>query len=69
MTVILEESTDITLEIYDVLGRRIVDLFSGEAAMGKNEYTVNISDFQSGRYYIKLTTPTITKTEIIEIVR
>ncbi len=69
VTVILEENTDITLEIYDVLGRRIVDLYSGEAAMGNNEYTVNINDFQSGRYYIKLTTPTITKTEIIEIVR
>ena len=69
VTLILEESTEITLEIYDILGRRIIDLYSGEAEIGRNEYKANVSDFQSGRYYIKLTTPTITKTEIIEVVR
>ncbi len=65
--VILEEDTDITIEVFDVLGRRIVELYSGLAKEGRNEYSIEYNDFQSGRYFVKLTTPEATKTEIIEI--
>jgi hypothetical protein len=65
--VILEEDTDITIEVFDVLGRRIVELYSGLAKEGRNEHRIEYNDFQSGRYYVKLTTPKATKTEIIEI--
>lgn len=65
--VILEEDTEITIDVFDVLGRRIVELYSGLAKEGRSEYRINYNDFQSGRYFIRLTTPSETKTEIIEI--
>ncbi len=67
--VILEEDTEITIEVFDVLGRRIVELYSGLAKEGRNEYRIDYNDFQSGRYFVRLTTPSETKTEIIEVVR
>lgn len=65
--VVLEEDTDITIEVYDLLGRRIVEIYSGLAKEGRNEYKIDYNDYQSGRYFVKLTTPKATQTKIIEI--
>jgi hypothetical protein len=65
--VILDEDTDITIEVYDLLGRRIMEIYSGLAEKGRNEYKIDYDDYQSGRYFVKLTTPKATQTEIIEI--
>ena len=65
--VVLEEDTDITIEVYDLLGRRIMEIYSGLAEKGRNEYKIDYDDYQSGRYFVKLTSPKKTQTEIIEI--
>ncbi len=65
----LIESGQTDLIIYDQLGNAIETAYSGTPNTGTKELTLDLSNFANGRYYIKLITPTITKTEIIEIVR
>jgi hypothetical protein len=57
------------LEIYDQIGNKVETVYSGTPSTGQQEINLDLSKYASGRYYIKLTTPTITKTEIIEVVR
>ncbi|MFN3195779.1 MAG: choice-of-anchor D domain-containing protein [Chlorobiota bacterium] len=65
----LIESGQTDLIIYDQLGNVIETAYSGTPSTGSKELNIDLSNYTNGRYYIKLTTPTITKTEIIEIVR
>jgi hypothetical protein len=44
-----------------------MEIYSGLAEKGRNEYKIDYDDYQSGRYFVKLTTPKATQTEIIEI--
>ena len=57
------------LEIYDQIGNKIETIYSGTPSAGSQEINLDLSNYANGRYYIRLTTPTITKTEIIEVVR
>jgi hypothetical protein len=65
----LIETGQTELEIYDQIGNKIETAYSGNPISGQQEINLDLSKFANGRYYIKLTTPTITKTEIIEVVR
>jgi hypothetical protein len=65
----LIESGQTDLVIYDQLGNAIETAYSGTPSTGSKELSLDLSNYTNGRYYIKLTTPTITKTEIIEVVR
>jgi uncharacterized protein YegL len=65
----LIESGQTDLIIYDQLGNAIETAYSGTPSTGSKELSLDLGSYTNGRYYIKLTTPTITKTEIIEVVR
>jgi uncharacterized protein YegL len=65
----LIETGQTELEIYDQIGNKVETVYSGTPSAGQQEINLNLSKYANGRYYIKLTTPTITKTEIIEVVR
>ncbi len=65
----LIETGQTELEIYDQIGNKIETVYSGTPSAGSQEINLDLSKYANGRYYIKLTTPTITKTEIIEVVR
>ncbi|MFN3194899.1 MAG: choice-of-anchor D domain-containing protein [Chlorobiota bacterium] len=65
----LIESGQTDLIVYDQLGNAIETAYSGTPSTGSKELSLDLSNFSNGRYYIKLTTPTITKTEIIEVIR
>ena len=67
LTLIETGQTD--LVIFDQIGNKIETVYSGTPSAGQQEINLNLSKYTNGRYYIKLTTPTITKTEIIEVVR
>lgn len=67
MTVIENGQTE--LNIFDQIGNRIETVYSGFPEFGTREIMLDLSNYANGRYYIKLTTPTITKTEILEVVR
>ena len=67
LTLIETGQTDIV--IFDQIGNKIETVYSGTPSAGQQEINLDLSKYTNGRYYIKLTTPTITKTEIIEVVR
>ncbi|PKL77746.1 MAG: hypothetical protein CVV25_13740, partial [Ignavibacteriae bacterium HGW-Ignavibacteriae-4] len=65
----LIETGQTELVIYDQIGNKIETIYSGTPSAGSQEINLDLSNYANGRYYIRLTTPTITKTEIIEVVR
>jgi len=67
LTLIETGQTD--LVIFDQIGNKIETVYSGTPITGQQEIDLDLSNYTNGRYYIKLTTPTITKTKIIEVVR
>ena len=66
-TVVLIEDGITELAIYDNRGRKMEVLISGNQTIGSRDIQLDMTNYQSGRYYLQLTTPTITKTEFIEV--
>lgn len=52
----LEESQDITIEIYNVLGQMVKELYSDMTAAGENRITFNMSYLADGNYYLNIRT-------------
>ncbi|PKL78481.1 MAG: hypothetical protein CVV25_11360 [Ignavibacteriae bacterium HGW-Ignavibacteriae-4] len=69
VSLMLIETGQTEIDIYDQIGNKIETIYSGIPSAGQKEINLDLSKYANGRYYIKLTTPTITKTEIIEVVR
>jgi hypothetical protein len=69
INITLIETGQTDLVLFDQIGNMIEKVYSGTPSTGSQEINLDLSKYASGRYYIKLTTPTITKTEIIEVVR
>jgi len=65
----LIETGQTELILFDQIGNVIETVYSGNPSAGLQEINLDLSKYTNGRYYLKLTTPTITKTEIIEVVR
>ncbi|MER3328675.1 MAG: choice-of-anchor D domain-containing protein, partial [Candidatus Kapaibacterium sp.] len=65
----LIETGQTELILFDQIGNKVETVYSGTPSAGQQELNLDLSKYSNGRYYIKLTTPTITKTEIIEVVR
>ncbi len=57
----LPSASHVTLKVYDVLGRTVVTLIDGEVSAGYHQAILNGSEFASGVYFYRLTTPTYTK--------
>lgn len=69
VTLNIRESGVTNLALFDNQGIIVKKLLSDYETIGVKEINLDLSNYPNGRYYIKLTTPTITKTEIIEVVR
>ncbi|MCF8296456.1 MAG: agmatine deiminase family protein [Saprospiraceae bacterium] len=66
ITCIPVESQDIVqanISIYDIYGRKIENIFTGNIPKGKSNYFVNTINFSSGTYIIKLSTEDSIKTQ------
>lgn len=61
------ERQKVTLEMYDVLGRRVQTVVSGEQE-GRREVQVNVSDLPSGVYFLRLQAEGMVKTERMTVV-
>lgn len=64
----LKATGNVSLIVYDVLGREVATLANGVQAAGQHSVTFNASSFASGVYFYSLTTPdglTITKKMIL----
>jgi len=67
VSVILEESANNSIIMYDALGRKIETLHQGEMDKGINTETIKTTSYSSGRYFITYTDDKIRKTIPIEI--
>ena len=53
----LPESAQVSLAVYDVLGRQVQLLLDGAMEAGSHEVTFDASDLPSGTYLYRLETP------------
>ena len=67
---VLPEPSDVTLEVYDMLGRRVALLVDGEA-MPAQEHAVDFQadDLSAGNYLVVLRTPSHAEARTITVVR
>jgi serine protease AprX len=59
----------VTLEVYNVLGRRVATLFQGQLSEGIHQITWNAEQVSSGRYWIKARTPLGTRVTAVVYLR
>ena len=50
----LFESSEVSIQIYDLLGKQVLDSNKGISQSGNQDFSVNISDLNSGFYLLKL---------------
>jgi len=65
----LPEKAAVTLEIYDVLGRKVAILVNGKLPAGRHIVKWNARDFASGIYFYKFTSKKYSKTRKMILVR
>ena len=52
----LPRQLQVTLDIYDILGRKVQTLYNGRQEAGEHSLIWQANDFSSGTYFYKLTT-------------
>jgi hypothetical protein len=62
------EPTDVTVRLYDVLGRRVRTVRRGTAE-GRVEAQVDVSDLAAGVYFLRLRAGKETKTRRLTVVK
>jgi hypothetical protein len=65
----LPEARKVTLEVYDVLGRRVATLAEGKRQAGRHEASLQAGDLPSGVYFGRLEAGGETRTQKITVVR
>jgi len=58
----LTEDAEVRIDIYDILGRKIETVFSGEKSAGSHRVTWNAEDLPSGVYFYRLQAGEFTET-------
>lgn len=66
---VLAHSTDVTLELYDCLGRRVFHLEDGPRAPGKYGIKLNLAFLSSGIYFYRLKTRSDSSTKKLVLLR
>lgn len=59
----------ITIDLYDVSGRKLKTLFNGKTLPGKNTVTMDLTNYQSGYYFVKIIGKDYTKNSPVIIAR
>ena len=65
----LPEASEVTLEVYDVLGRRVATLEEGSKQAGRHEVRLEADGLPSGVYFGRLEAGGQTRTQKITVVR
>ncbi len=69
LTYTLPIASDVRLEVFDVLGRKVATLVSEKQSAGTHTYTLNASGFSSGVYFYRLSAGTFTQTKKMMLVK
>ena len=65
----LPQSSHVTIEIYDMLGRRVTTLVDGTKSAGAYQVTWNAANQSSGAYYYRITTDTYSLTRKMTLLK
>lgn len=65
----LEEDSNTDIVVYDQLGHKVETVHSGALEKGESEFTIDLKNYFSSRYYVRLITPSYSKTKFIEVLR
>ena len=65
----LASRQDVTLAVYDVLGRQVATLASGSFAQGQHSVSFEAQGLSAGTYFYRLVTPEGTHTKTLTLVR
>jgi hypothetical protein len=65
----LPRAQDVTIALYDVLGRRVRTLVQDQKAAGRYEQTVDLSGLSSGAYFLRMRAGNTTRTQRLTVVR
>lgn len=65
----LPRQQEVTLRLYDALGRKVATLIQGKEDAGRSQLQLGTSDLSSGVYFLRLTTEGVVKTERLTVVR
>jgi hypothetical protein len=65
----LPAETDLTIELYDLLGRRVAKLVDGRQPAGMHRVDLDASQLPSGTYFVRMTTGAVIETERLTVVR
>ncbi len=65
---VLNTPTNLTLEVFDVLGNRVAKLFEGYATEGPHAVAFNTLKLADGVYYCKLTAEGKTQTKLLNVI-
>ena len=65
----LPEATHVTLEVFNSVGQKVMDLINGQQSAGYHTATFDASGLSSGVYLYKLTTPSFTETKKMLLIK
>jgi hypothetical protein len=65
----LPEATQVTLEVFNSVGQKVMELMNGQKSAGYHTTTFDASGLSSGVYLYKLTTPSFTQTKKMLLIK
>ena len=65
----LPEATQVTLEVFNSVGQKVMELMNGQKSAGYHTATFDASRLSSGVYLYKLTTPSFTQTKKMLVIK
>ncbi|MCP4580144.1 MAG: T9SS type A sorting domain-containing protein, partial [candidate division Zixibacteria bacterium] len=65
----LPTSSEVTLDIYDVLGRKVQTIHNGNQPAGSHSLIWNADGFSSGMYFYKITAGENIQTEMMTLIK
>jgi len=65
----LPSQTEVTIEVYDLLGRRVAQLVDGPRTAGRHEVSIQADRWPSGTYFVRMQAGSASKTQRLTIVR
>ena len=65
----LPEATEVTLEVFNSVGQKVMELVNGQKSAGYHTATFDASGLSSGVYLYKLTTPSFTETKKMLLIK
>jgi hypothetical protein len=63
------EQTHVTIDVFDVLGRRVATLADGQREPGRHDVRLDVGSLSSGTYFYRMSAEGFSKTRRLEVVR